>query len=281
MGCGASAPAPAPPATPRADADETLSRILAGNQLAEPTRVGTRDTKTDEVHAQRQSAILFLAALSAKRLSKQKTRVALRPQLADQPRSRRISRLGTLARGKLVTDLKTASEGVSPGSRGSASSNIEARLRPLALEMVIMEGDGNCQFRALADQLFGSQIHHKAVRAAAMAHMVAHRDYFSMFFDGPEFARYTKDMQKSRTWGDELTLRAAVEAFGCKAYVITSDEANWYLAYTAETARDEAALGRALGRSLKPPRIGKEVFISYVSPIHYNAIGAVCDESAL
>ena len=30
-----------------------------------------------------------------------------------------------------------------------------------------------------------------------------------------------KDMSKNRTWGDEITLRAVVEAYGCIAHVIT------------------------------------------------------------
>lgn len=91
------------------------------------------------------------------------------------------------------------------------------------------------QFRALADQLLGSQEHHAITRAAAVAHMHASADYFGMFFEGPaEFKAYLKAMGRSRTWGDELTLRAAVEAFGCVAHVVTSEEQNWYLVYTPE-----------------------------------------------
>ena len=102
-------------------------------------------------------------------------------------------------------------------------------------------------------------------------------DFFGMYFDGEhEFAEYLKDMARSRTWGDELTLRACVEAFGCVAHVITSESMNWYLVYTPESPPDERALAQACAkRNLRPPKARKEIFISYVSPIHYNAIAAL------
>ena len=106
--------------------------------------------------------------------------------------------------------------------------------------------------------------------------MKAHSDFFGIYFETPrEYSTYLRDMARSRTWGDELTLRAAVEAFGCVAHVVTSESANWYLVYTPESKPDDAALAQACAkRSVPQPRLGKEVFISYVSPVHYNAIAS-------
>lgn len=113
---------------------------------------------------------------------------------------------------------------------GGKAASLDSRLRILGLASVEMEGDGNCQFRALSDQIFGSQQHHAVVRAAAVAHMKAAHDYFSMFFEtSMEFTSYIREMTRSRTWGDELTLRASVEAFGIVAHVVTSEEQNWWV----------------------------------------------------
>ena len=83
-------------------------------------------------------------------------------------------------------------------------------------------------------------------------------------------------MTRSRTWGDELTLRASVEAFGCVAHVVTSEEANWYLVYTPEAPppADVEVLVTKLCKTskLQPPSKKKEAFINYISPIHYNAV---------
>lgn len=92
-----------------------------------------------------------------------------------------------------------------------------------------------------------------------------------MFFDGEgELKRYLKQMSRARTWGDELTLRAVVEAYGCVAHVVTSEPANWYLVYSPESGDDRPT--PPCPKGAKAPRAGKEVFLSYVSPIHYNAI---------
>ena len=51
--------------------------------------------------------------------------------------------------------------------------------------------------------------------------------------------------------------------------MITSEPANWYLVYQPE---GELLPSLPLPKNAAPPRRGKEVFISYISPIHYNAV---------
>jgi len=179
----------------------------------------------------------------------------------------------------LVQKIETESKSptMSRPTMGGKAASLDSRLRILGLASVEMEGDGNCQFRALSDQIFGSQQHHAVVRAAAVAHMKAAHDYFSMFFEtSMEFTSYIREMTRSRTWGDELTLRASVEAFGIVAHVVTSEEQNWYLVYTPEAPppEDVKSLVAKLCRTsrLQPPPASKDVFINYISPIHYNAV---------
>ena len=137
-----------------------------------------------------------------------------------------------------------------------------------------MEADGACQFRALAYQLLGEQSHHAVVRQVVIAHMRRHEAFFCIYFEAAgEFEVYLRKMAKPTTWGDELTLRAAAEAFGCVAHVITSEAANWYLVYKSEEGDDSADVEAILPRArLAPPPRGKDVMLAYVSPIHYNAV---------
>jgi hypothetical protein len=84
--------------------------------------------------------------------------------------------------------------------------------------------------------------------------MRQHRHDFEAFL-GEEFSQYCREMAKPRVWGDELTLRAICEVFGIVVNVITSEPENWFLRYVP-----------------KHNLVKHEVFLTYISPVHYNAI---------
>ena len=69
---------------------------------------------------------------------------------------------------------------------------------------------------------------------------------------------------------------ACVEAFECTTHVITSEEMNWYLVYQPDEKTSEQTLAKICAKAkLKVPPKRKEVFINYISPVHYNAIAAL------
>merc|ERR1719150_2626407 len=91
----------------------------------------------------------------------------------------RMSRIGSLALADFISGVK---EGAS--TKGSLSRlNLGGRLAKFGMQMKEMEGDGNCQFRSFAYNLFGVQSHHPFTRRAAVAHMEKNRDFFSIFFE--------------------------------------------------------------------------------------------------
>ena len=165
---------------------------------------------------------------------------------------------------------------------GSATTKLSERLDGVGLRMLRTENDGNCQFAALAFQLFGSPAHHAVVRRAAVAHMRARREFFGLYFESPAaLDAYLSRIAADKAWGDELTIRAAVEAYGCDAHVVTSEANGWYLRYAPEEPRSVADTGKghdaALPHAFAPkgfltPPAGFEIFLSYVVPNHYNAV---------
>ncbi|WPT15006.1 OVARIAN TUMOR DOMAIN-containing deubiquitinating enzyme 9 [Picochlorum sp. SENEW3] len=94
------------------------------------------------------------------------------------------------------------------------------RLRGLGLEVDVQAGDGNCQFRSLAKQIFRNPEKHGLVRSKAVRYIRLNRQRFLPYL-GPEFDTYVKEMSVEGCWGDELTLRAASEAFHCMISCIT------------------------------------------------------------
>jgi len=133
---------------------------------------------------------------------------------------------------------------------------LEQRCKAHGMAVREVGGDGNCQFRSFSHQLYGTEDSHASVRAAAVEHIRDRRDFFGMFFEGDaDFETYCRNMASSRTWGDELTLKAVGDAFGCAVHVVTSTEENWHLEYAPEEAK-----------------IDKICFLLYISPIHYNSV---------
>ena len=133
---------------------------------------------------------------------------------------------------------------------------LEERLAFLKLRTIESKDDGNCQFRSISRELYGSEKHHFAVRTAVAAHMRTNRVLFEPYVgDASDFDRYMQSMDMNKTWGDELTLRAAADAFGVEIHVITTDKEHYLLQYDPDAS--------------KSPR---KLFLSYVSPIHYNTV---------
>ena len=136
---------------------------------------------------------------------------------------------------------------------------LRSRLKFLGLRMKTIDGDGNCQFRACSDQLYGTQEHHEMVRSSAVDFMRAHDSDFSCFcVEEGAFESYLSLMLKGRrgkpTWGDELTLRAICNCLGATIHVLTSAPGTFYLKYVPERQKTT-----------------KQLFLAYISPSHYNA----------
>jgi hypothetical protein len=136
---------------------------------------------------------------------------------------------------------------------------LRTRLERLGLAAAVSRDDGACLFRSAAHWLLGTQERHAEVRAAALAHMRARPGAFRAYFDTPaEWDAYLAGMARPATWGDELCIRAIADAFGAAVHIVTSTEENWLLNYEPEGG---AAPGSAA------------VYLAYVSPVHYDAIG--------
>ena len=144
--------------------------------------------------------------------------------------------------------------------REEGAALLETRLASLRLRTVRMGDDGNCQFRALAHGLFGDQEDHQRVRDTCVEHMRRRRGEYEVFF-GDAFDEYASSMASARTWGDELTLRACSDAFQCVIHVVQSTAENWYLVYEPQTEEGDG----------RESRRRKRLFLTYVSPVHYNS----------
>mmetsp|Transcript_71445 Transcript_71445/g.190492 ORF Transcript_71445/g.190492 Transcript_71445/m.190492 type:complete len:375 (+) Transcript_71445:37-1161(+) len=137
---------------------------------------------------------------------------------------------------------------------------LSERLAFLKLVLRKMSDDGNCQFRALAMELYGSQDWHLTVRKRVVLNMARNQAEYQMYVGTEqEWRQYLEKMKADSFWGDELSLRSAADAYNIIVHVITTEEENWLLQYHPK-ASDGVVQQRA-------------VFLAYTAPVHYDVVG--------
>ncbi|XP_051152303.1 OVARIAN TUMOR DOMAIN-containing deubiquitinating enzyme 11 [Andrographis paniculata] len=128
------------------------------------------------------------------------------------------------------------------------------RMSIYGLAEMQIEGDGNCQFRALADQLFQNPDHHKYIRKKVCKQLKRHRKLYESYVP-MKYSRYVRKMKRLGEWGDHVTLQAAADRFEAKICLVTSFRDSGYIEIL--------------------PKIGnptKELWLSFWSEVHYNSI---------
>ena len=94
------------------------------------------------------------------------------------------------------------------------------QLHPLCLKVKEMEGDGNCLFRAVADQLEGDESMHAIYRQKTVEYILENKEMYTFFIEDDEtIEEYCQDMAKDGVWGDQLEINAMANVFQFNAIV--------------------------------------------------------------
>ncbi|KAF9598310.1 hypothetical protein IFM89_026599 [Coptis chinensis] len=117
-----------------------------------------------------------------------------------------------------------------------------------------VQGDGNCQFRALSDQFYRTPEHHRFVRQQVVNQLKSHPDIYEGYVP-MEYGDYLKKISTGGEWGDHVTLQAAADSYGVKIFVITSFKDTCYI--------------EILPNIQKSKRV---IFLSFWAEVHYNSI---------
>lgn len=100
------------------------------------------------------------------------------------------------------------------------SPSARAMLRRLGLCVRNVDPDGNCQFRAVADQLYGDADRYRQVRKMAIAELEAGAEQYKGFItDDESFEAYVGRMKDESEWGDMTTLMALAASASLRVIV--------------------------------------------------------------
>ncbi|KAH9660638.1 OTU domain-containing protein [Citrus sinensis] len=117
-----------------------------------------------------------------------------------------------------------------------------------------VQGDGNCQFRALSDQIYRTAEHHEFVRQQIVAQLKSNPDIYEGYVP-MAYGDYLEKMSKSGEWGDHVTLQAAADLYGVKIFVITSFKDTCYIEILPNVERSI-----------------RVIYLSFWAEVHYNSI---------
>ncbi|KAK4372976.1 hypothetical protein RND71_008360 [Anisodus tanguticus] len=131
---------------------------------------------------------------------------------------------------------------------------LSGRLAAYGLAEFQIQGDGNCQFRALADQLYHNPEYHKHVRKEVVKQLKHFRKFYESYVP-MKYKSYLKKMKRLGEWGDHITLQAAADRYGVKICLVTSFRENGYIEIRP--------------KDIQPSR---ELWLSFWSEVHYNSL---------
>ncbi|PHU03955.1 hypothetical protein BC332_29206 [Capsicum chinense] len=137
------------------------------------------------------------------------------------------------------------------------------RLQVYELVEFKVQGDGNCQFRALSDQFYRTPEHHKFVRQQVVNQLKSCPEIYDGYVP-MAYHDYLKKMSKDGEWGDHVTLQAASDSYGVKILVITSFRDTCYIEILPTIQKSE-----------------RVIFLSFWAEVHYNSIYPVRDITAV
>lgn len=152
-----------------------------------------------------------------------------------------------------------------------ASQALSNQLAAAGLRIVSMRFDGNCLFRAVSFQLFGTQERHGQVRRDVVDAMRLDEETFAPFVEDEEtFDAYCSRMAADGEWGDMLELIALSRCFRCRVVVHQLDSPSLVM-------QDPTLESQSQGAGATT--IGADLHVSYQDGMHYNAVRSVHDDS--
>jgi hypothetical protein len=109
----------------------------------------------------------------------------------------------------------SSSEWAQQGSVDPRFTHYRHALLQQGLLVVGADGDGNCLFRSVSRQMYGTEAHHAMIRACCMDYMLINASYFENFIEGgrEEFPAYVEHKRQNAVWGDDLEIQAMGEMY--------------------------------------------------------------------
>ena len=129
-------------------------------------------------------------------------------------------------------------------------------------------GDGNCMFRAISDQVYGSEEKYDLLRQKCIDYLLIERDFFEQFVEGGKngFDEYINMKRKNGVWGDDIELQALSEIYNRPIEIYSNSTKPLKTFHENKNEFKREKINNDLNDFVMPIRI------SYHGKNHYNSI---------
>jgi hypothetical protein len=137
-----------------------------------------------------------------------------------------------------------------------------SRLETFGLRARTVVGDGNCQFRAVSDQLYGDEAHHGVVRSVCVDQLLCTAERYKDYVVADTYDAYVAKMSQLGEWGDHVTLQALADSLGVEINLVTSFESGGLIRVTPQEPP---------AWQPRPPG-GPPLWLAFWAEVHFNSI---------
>lgn len=143
------------------------------------------------------------------------------------------------------------------------------QLSRLGLRIRDIDGDGNCLYRAIADQLWGEEERHLEVRLAVCDYLETHASRFEMFIaeeDGHSFSEHVQLMRALGTFGGHMELVAVASFYKVDIWIHQAGQQTYVINGHEEDTKSEE------GNKKKKQEKLQQLHVTYHDFEHYSSV---------
>jgi len=142
-------------------------------------------------------------------------------------------------------------------SLAEARSRLQSVMDMHNAKAIPVEADGNCQFRALSQQLYGDESQHDAIRANIVQWLKSKPEQYADFVHEP-FDDYIDRLARNGEWGDNVTLQAASDMLCREIHILTDQQGAEFVKV------------RPADKATEPPPA--PLRLAFLAEVHYDAV---------
>ena len=141
----------------------------------------------------------------------------------------------------------------------SSMSVLTTRLTRIGRKPVNTIGDGNCFFRSVSHQLYGTEDRHPQIRALAIQHLINCPEHFVEYNTDQSWLQYLQSMSRLGTWADNIIIQAVANTNNLRIN-ITESAPNFSESTTVRSIHAESETQR---RNLR------DIYVGHLEELHY------------